>query len=78
MSDTRAAYEMSPKFGDFLPVPGPQDKHLTGNGEKLTYSCPAHCVFEARVGNGWIQLQQTTYTTGLFRLYPIPLYTLFS
>ena len=26
-----------------LDVPGPQDKRLTGNGEKLTYSCPAGC-----------------------------------
>ena len=24
-------------------LPGPQDKRLTGNGEKLTYSCPAGC-----------------------------------
>ena len=37
-----------------------------------------HCVSEAQVGASWIILQQTTYTMGLFRLYPIPLYTLFS
>ena len=24
-------------------IPGPQDKRLMGNGEKLTYSCPAGC-----------------------------------
>ena len=24
-------------------IPGPQDKCLTGNGEKLTYNCPAGC-----------------------------------
>ena len=24
-------------------IPGPQDKRLTGNGEKLTYSCPPGC-----------------------------------
>ena len=28
---------------EILLVPGPQDKRLTGNGEKLTYSCPAGC-----------------------------------
>ena len=26
-----------------LDIPGPQDKRLSGNGEKLTYSCPAGC-----------------------------------
>ena len=26
-----------------MALPGPQDKRLTGNGEKLTYSCPAGC-----------------------------------
>ena len=30
--------------GKYSPlIPGPQDKRLTGNGEKLTYSCPAGC-----------------------------------
>ena len=24
-------------------IPGPSDKRLTGNGEKLTYSCPVGC-----------------------------------
>ena len=33
----------SSKSPMILEIPGPQDKRLTGNGEKLTYSCPAGC-----------------------------------
>ena len=55
---------------------GTHQSHMLQNGLQCSRAA-AHCVFEAQVGIAWIHPRQTIYTTGLFRLYTISLYTLF-